>query len=331
MLHFPEQKNEARDQIKQKATVIGCGVIGLSSGIRLLEAGFDVEIIARDIPPHTTSDTAAAIWYPYQCYPEDKALEWGRQTLDYFYDLMDQPECGVYPVSFTEYLPDDSPDPWWMHAVRNFSLVDSNDIPPIYKDRYFFEVPFVDTSIYMPWLVERFKKLGGNISQREVRTIDTPELDSELIINCSGTGAARLADDRKVFPVQGQAVRITWSNDGGCCLDQHGEFSLCYVLPRRNDTILGGTAVEGIPVREPDEQVTEEILRKAKRLDPSLEISEVLGSVVGLRPARTEVRLEAEHIDGRLIINNYGHSGTGFTLSWGCTDEVVEFAKKTLI
>jgi len=300
----------------------------LSTGIRLLEAAIDVEILAREIPPHTTSDTAAAIWYPYRCYPEEKAFEWGKASLDYFYELMEHSECGIFPVQFTEYLPKQTSDPWWKHAVRSFGRVQSNNIPPFYKDGYLFEVPFMDTSIYMNWLLKRFKYLGGSISQKVVRNISILQPDSDFIINCSGTGAVRLAEDRELFPVQGQAVRIKGRNDGGFYLDQHGELALCYVLPRTNDIVLGGTAEEGIPVREPDEQVTVEIIRKAKQLDPSLEIDEILNVSVGLRPARFEIRLEAEQKNNRWIIHNYGHGGGGFTLSWGCADEVVSLVKE---
>ncbi len=43
---------------------------------------------------------------------------------------------------------------------------------------------------------------------------------------------------------------------------------------------------------------------------------------VGLRPARQcNVRLEEEQ--GTTIIHNYGHGGSGITLSWGCGQEVV--------
>ena len=49
-------------------------------------------------------------------------------------------------------------------------------------------------------------------------------------------------------------------------------------------------------------------------------------SRVGLRPFRAAgVRLEAERLpDGRLLVHNYGHSGAGFTLSWGCAHKVAE-------
>ena len=39
---------------------------------------------------------------------------------------------------------------------------------------------------------------------------------------------------------------------------------------------------------------------------------------VGLRPARSSVRLER---DGR-VVHCYGHGGAGVTLAWGCAAEV---------
>jgi D-amino-acid oxidase len=61
---------------------------------------------------------------------------------------------------------------------------------------------------------------------------------------------------------------------------------------------------------------------------PHLEGADVVGLRVGLRPARPSVRLEAEHRASdedahRLVIHCYGHGSHGFTLSWGCADEVL--------
>ena len=57
------------------------------------------------------------------------------------------------------------------------------------------------------------------------------------------------------------------------------------------------------------------------------------GEWVGLRPLRTKgVRLEMDPqlVDGGRrwinVIHNYGHGGSGVTLSWGCAKEVVDLA-----
>jgi D-amino-acid oxidase len=46
----------------------------------------------------------------------------------------------------------------------------------------------------------------------------------------------------------------------------------------------------------------------------------VIGSWAGLRPFRNLVRLEKE---GN-IIHNYGHGGSGFTLSFGCAKQILQ-------
>jgi len=58
----------------KKALVLGCGVIGLTPGIRLLENGFEVEIVVARIPPDTTSNVATAYWYPFRVSPPDRVL-----------------------------------------------------------------------------------------------------------------------------------------------------------------------------------------------------------------------------------------------------------------
>ena len=55
---------------------------------------------------------------------------------------------------------------------------------------------------------------------------------------------------------------------------------------------------------------------------------------MGLRPARPSVRLEVDPgkdagknaAGPAKVIHNYGHGGSGITLSWGCAEEVAELA-----
>ena len=49
---------------KRRAAVIGCGVIGLTTARVLQDAGFDVTIYARELPPDTTSNRSGAQWTP---------------------------------------------------------------------------------------------------------------------------------------------------------------------------------------------------------------------------------------------------------------------------
>lgn len=45
--------------------VVGAGVIGLTTAIRVAEAGRTVRIVASERSPRTTSDVAGAVWFPF--------------------------------------------------------------------------------------------------------------------------------------------------------------------------------------------------------------------------------------------------------------------------
>jgi D-amino-acid oxidase len=107
-------------------------------------------------------------------------------------------------------------------------------------------------------------------------------------------------------------------------LDDEGLNGLGYIIPRSADIVLGGTAQKNdwdLTIREGDQA---EILRKAANLHAGFASVQVVGAGVGLRPVRPEVRLETERIGGATVVHNYGHGGAGFTLSWGCAEEVVK-------
>ena len=44
---------------------------------------------------------------------------------------------------------------------------------------------------------------------------------------------------------------------------------------------------------------------------------------VGLRPFRSDIRLELEMVNGKPVIHNYGHGGSGVTTFWGCAKDVL--------
>lgn len=65
---------------------------------------------------------------------------------------------------------------------------------------------------------------------------------------------------------------------------------------------------------------------------PKLEISldRVVKETVGLRPFRKNgFRLEKEQLGSKTIVHNYGHGGSGWSLSWGTGNLAVELAETT--
>jgi len=94
------------------------------------------------------------------------------------------------------------------------------------------------------------------------------------------------------------------------------EDTLTYIIPRSGDCVLGGTN-DDFDDLLPSDETTRDIRRRCASVVP--EGVPALGVRVGLRPFRDGgVRIEADRtFDGRRIIHNYGHGGSGFTVSWG--------------
>jgi D-amino-acid oxidase len=139
--------------------------------------------------------------------------------------------------------------------------------------------------------------------------------------------AREIAGDGSVYPIRGQIIRVRRPAADRRIINALHEQALTYIVPRSQDCILGGTAEEhnwSLAI-EPDTAAG--ILQRAQALAPALTEAEVIEHLVGLRPGRKEVRLELEQLAaGSAVIHNYGHGGAGFTLSWGCAQEVAELA-----
>ena len=304
--------------------IIGGGVSGLSTGIRLLEAGHAVQIWARDLPPHTTSNIAAAIWYPYKAFPESLVLGWAATTFAAFSALEGEPNAGVVLREGHELFPFAVADPWWKAAVPQFRRAAAGDLPPGYIAGYVFAAHVIEMDAYLPFLLRRFAELGGQIAQRPVQQLDEALNVSDVVINCAGLGARTLLPDPLMQPIRGQVVRVAQVGIERFTLDDHGPAGVTYIVPRANDIILGGVAEEGRDSLTIEPPTATAILERCAVLEPRLQQATILEHRVGLRPGRPTVRLEREQaINGAILIHNYGHGGAGVTLSWGCADAVV--------
>lgn len=62
---------------------------------------------------------------------------------------------------------------------------------------------------------------------------------------------------------------------------------------------------------------------------PDLSPNKITRYSTGIRPCRTSgIRLEAEQRNNKLIIHDYGHGGSGISLSWGCALEAIRIMQQ---
>jgi len=314
--------------------VIGCGVSGLTTGLCLLEAGHRISIWAKELPPLTTSNIAAAMWFPYKAYPLERVTAWGKVALHQFKALQFERKSGILMAPVLEVRPSPGPDPWWATLVDDFHHASQEKLPPGYPEGYGYEIPVIDTSVYLNYLMDTFHARNGRIVQRAITSLAEAFAQSAIVVNCSGLGARELVGDRDLHPAKGQVVRIKHNGFRRVVVDEEGPHGLAYIVPRTHDIILGGTYEEHNESVEVDPNETEAILRRCAHLAPAFSMvtnEDILNVVCGLRPVRSSVRLEAERITpDRLLVHNYGHGGAGITLSWGCAAEVVKLIEQSI-
>jgi D-amino-acid oxidase len=322
---------KAMSNSRADVLVIGCGVIGLSTAVCLQEEGLSVRVWATALPPNTTSSVAAALWYPYKAYPEDRVLEWGRRTFKVFEKFARSPETGVRIREGMELRREPGPEPWWQDAVSQIRRCAEDELPPGYRDGHVFTVPVVEMPVYLGYLLERFAASGGRTEQRTVSSLGEAAREGRVVVNCSGLGSRELADDPYIVPIRGQILRVSNPGLRRFVLDEEDPNGVTYIVPRSEDCILGGTAEEGDWDTAPHPETAAGILRRCTALEPRLAEAEILEHKVGLRPGRSEVRVGREDLtDGIPCIHNYGHGGSGVTLSWGCAEEAAELVQQAL-
>ncbi|HEY3595153.1 MAG TPA: FAD-dependent oxidoreductase [Polyangiaceae bacterium] len=302
-----------------RITVIGAGVSGLTSAIALQNAGHDVEVVAREKPLATTSRVAGAIWLPFRVGPPERATAWALATREKLTDIArNAPEAGVDEVEL-RLLVDGVEPPWWHAAAPDLELVTpaaALGAPHAFR----LVVPRCDPDIYLPWLESQLRR---PIAVAAIS--DLASVGGERVINCAGLGARALTGDDQLSGSFGHVVGAPiGSFDPKVAMsDERSADTLFYVIPRRNEVVLGGSAIlcDADADCRPVPAITERILARSRSagFDPG----GVLYERAALRPVRPTVRLERE---GN-VIHNYGHGGAGYTLSWGCADDVVTLAK----
>jgi D-amino-acid oxidase len=264
---------------------------------------------------------AAALWFPYRAAPVDAVLRWAAGSRAVFTALAGDEATGVVLREGTFVHRTPEPDLWWAPGIPGLRPATPEELPPGAPAGTRCVLPVIEMGRYLPWLADACRAAGVEIAPGRVdQLLDVP---GDAVVLAAGLRSGELAGDASLVPVQGQVVRLANPGLRDWLIDEDNPAGLTYVVPRGDDVVCGGTAVEGATSTDPDPAVEAAILDRARALVPALRAEPVLSRAVGLRPGRPTVRLDRTDLGGRPLICCYGHGGAGVTLSWGCAADVV--------
>lgn len=319
-----------------KIGVVGSGVVGLTCAERL--AGKHEVSVLHDRPlMSTTSAIATAIWHVYLLDPSDQQnVDWSAQTLAKLLQLSaETPAAGVELVEGVElFRRGAGVRPTWADHAIGFRMLGQDELQARYPGiawGYEIAAPTVDMAVYLPWLHGECLARGVQFSEWAVEDLRSLLGEFDLVLNCTGIAARELTDDDSLFGVRGQYfVLNTGPNTPSTYIgdDEHPD-GMAYLIPRAGQVLIGGT-----------EELTEELVfdideselraRSTEFAPDALDGTQVQERVVGIRPCRKggTVRFGPDPDESGLF-HNYGHGGSGFSLSWGCAQSVVEWIEES--
>ncbi|MEU8760483.1 FAD-dependent oxidoreductase [Streptomyces sp. NPDC048659] len=310
--------------------VVGGGVVGLTTAVRLAERGVRVRVWSRDPVAATTSAVAGALWWPYRIEPAAEVGAWSLVSLRRYAELAGDPAAtgvrlvpGVHAGTLLDGLGA------WAKEVPGLRQLPPEEVPGPYAVGLAARLPLIDMPVHLAWLVARLTELGGSFERRTVTGPGFAEAAAEArtVVDCTGLAARELVPDPRLRPVRGQLVLVEDPGVGSWFTAADGASDkTTYFFPQPGRLILGGTAEEDDESLTPDPAVAARIVARCALVRPEIADARILGHRVGLRPARTGgVRIEAERRpDGGLLVHHYGHGGAGVTVAWGCAERAAD-------
>ncbi len=257
-------------------SVVGGGIIGVSSAIYLEFAGYDTTVYAADLPfeddrrPVVATPYAAASVQPASVTMDDLTRVFGVSR-EFFRLLADAGTMGVRRQPHFVVFETDRSDPEYASAVTGFRRLADVEWSPrrpgaadVFGWRY--RAQFVELPVYFGRCLDLYRALGGTVERRSVTRSGVGDLPGEAALNCAGYGARDVADDRPYElhaghqvvvpdhpPIRDPAGRLVSYNyhpdPDAVGSELAGEV---YAYPRMDALALGGSRI----VHDPDSETS---------------------------------------------------------------------------
>ncbi|KAF9239271.1 hypothetical protein BU15DRAFT_62037 [Melanogaster broomeanus] len=219
--------------------VIGAGVIGLSTAIKIQErGGYRVTLVAETFPtdPRTIRYTShwAGAHHVSQAFGDARQKAMDKETFEVMWRDSEPEGRGAAAGCFfrhnhTEFRADGIDPSPWLDYMPDFRAVSEDNLIPNSTAGYTFSTFTLNTPIYLNWLLARFLASGGTTNRDALAAhfsvFDTNTEPSQVldgtqhpaaIIACPGIGARFLGgiEDKNIYPIRGQTIllRAPWVN-----------------------------------------------------------------------------------------------------------------------
>ncbi|KAF6744877.1 D-amino-acid oxidase [Ephemerocybe angulata] len=290
---------------KKEVVVLGAGVIGLTTALKIQETGrYKVSILAEVLPTDPKTIKYASQWagahHVSFAKVDDPRHALDKETFAEMWELSKSEAEGCFmQLEQAEYFTNQRESPSPLEHMPEFRSLSPNEIPVEAVSGEAFNTITIDVPSYLNYLLARFLSKGGRVLRGSVQHIaqiaesgvhaflPASERQSDFtktgfvrpappaaIVVCVGLGARYLGgvEDADVYPIRGQTVLVQapWIKHGKTLSDLDA-MMWTYMIPRRTGlVILGGTLEPDDWNATPRAETTRSILERALKLSPEL-------------------------------------------------------------
>jgi len=222
-----------------------------------------------------------------------------------------------------------------------------------YSHAWRFESPVTNCPDYLSWLEKEVRHhplatvdLGTKKFYQSIEEMreEARGLGCGVLVNCTGLAAAQICGDKSMVPGRGVILHYDRTaprrRDYLCGNEKDVVITVdeppwgsstkpCYIIPRGDVLVVGGTFLENDKEKEVRPKEREELENNAYLMGVDTNKIKSQGEWVGYRPYRPDIRVELDDSSQDVkVVHNYGHGGSGWTLFVGTAKEAAQIVEE---